>query len=220
MKYLEYLKYSPILIAVVLFFLWSNSKNKCSRLEAQKIEWKIDSTSLNAELLATKDFVNKLQTTMTRKEVYTQEKIGSIHKEYGSKLSRKDKLIARALDKNPDTVLIENTYTHIKELEDSFKTADLDLKYLVFYKGSIESIDFDYTVKEKTIIQDHVIFEYVDRPVYLAEKKSYYYASYSFGGVVHDLEFGYVSKNRIGFKAELSLFDKKLYPKIGAVILF
>lgn len=217
---LKYLKFAPYLALVVLFFLWQGNRKDIKILKNENKSLKQDSITLTADLKSTKDFVNKLQNSKTKTEEYYKDKIGSVEKEYKIVVSYKDKLLSQALNQAHDTTFIANVNADNKTLSDSLKTADLNLKYSIDYWGEIYNIGFDYKVKEKTVIQNHVIYEPVDRPVYVCNPRSYYYASYYYGGSMHEINFGFISKKNIGFGGGITIFDRKIYPKIGVEIIF
>jgi len=215
---MKYLKFAPYLILVILFFLWSGSVKDNKIKDSCISSLRQDSILLTADLKAQKDFTNKLQKAKTKIDTFYSFKIDSITKHYKYKVSYAGKKLSEALNKDADTTFIYCPVVDVQKLSDGFKKDDLTLDYDIFYKGEILDIDFDWEIKEKIVVKNHIIYEdvIVEKPVYL--KSSYFYGAYSYAGNIHDFNIGYIHKN-IGFNSGAIFFDKKLYPKIGIIFI-
>ena len=85
--------------------------------------------------------------------------------QYWALYNAKQKVDTVIVEKKGDVVVIykdtatlnEDTATHIKTLNDSLKTEDLTLKYLMKYSGEIYNIKFFYEVKQKTVTVENIV---------------------------------------------------------------
>ena len=205
---IKYLKLAPYLAVVVLFFLWQGVLKDKKYLDSEFTELNQKYITCDADLRSAKDFVNKLQKAKTKVDTLYRITSGDTKIVYDTVFSTSD--VISAIDTTKD----------IKTLSDGFKTDELELNYFAKYSGEIYSIDFTWDVKETVVMKDHIIYEtiYKDKIVY--KNKSHYYASYYYGSVLHDINFGYISKSNIGFGCGVTIFNKKAYPKIGITVLF
>ena len=205
---IKYLKFAPYLAVVILFFLLQSALKDKKYLDSEFTELNQKYITCDANLKSAKDFVNKLQKAKT--------KVDTVYKI----IKGDTKIIYKTVFKTPDSVSVIDTTNNIKTLFDGFKNDELELNYLATYSGEIYDINFDWNIKEKIVIKDHIIYETVYKDKIVYKNKSYYYASYYYGDILHDFNFGYVSKSKIGFGCGATIFNKNVYPKFGITVLF
>ena len=218
----QILTFAPLLAAIVLFFLLSNANSKKSELSLENKELSNDNYKKDIEIETKNDFITKLQKTKTQIEVTFKEEKGKYHKEYTSNLKKKDNLIARLKNKPPQYIIVKDTATDINTLSDCFKKPNLTLDYTLKYKGEFLGIYFDYTVKQKIVTKDNIIYESypVEKIKYV--KTNFFQISYSYGlstdHKIHDFSVAYITKFGVGFKLGAELFDGIFMPKAGVII--
>lgn len=233
------LKVGPYILIAVLIYLWQNNLSEKKEV-AKDLKKETDkNVTLNAKYEATKDFVNKLQTTKTSTEVYYKNKSGKEHRKYTVNLNKKDKLITKLRNKQPKTVIVYDTTTNIQTVSDGFIAEDLTLDYVVETRGILLNIDFEWEVKEKTIIKNNIIYEtvYKDKDVFI--KKTNWIFNYNYGLSsnfnYHDFNVTYTTKigiginfgvsfidmkNPINYVNDVPVIDKEIIPKVGVSIKF
>jgi len=206
-------------IAITLFFLWKSEKKENSQYSSKIEKYRSDSVFMSEKLRASHESYSKLEKAKTKVEIFYKDKNGSITRNFESKLDHERKLRRLAEMKPNDTVYLQKEDNTPKTLYDTFKNDDFTLRYSIDYYGGIFNVDFDWDLKQKTAIKEHIIYEtiYKDKIVY--RDKYHHYVSYSYGGVLHDVEFGMFKKN-MGFQGGVVFYDKKVLPKVGVSVLF
>jgi regulatory protein YycI of two-component signal transduction system YycFG len=219
-QYLKYFQIAPIILAIIFFFLWKGQKTETKHKNTQLFELREDSISTHAELGAVKDFVNKLQQSKTQVEETYIDKIGHWEKLY----AENSKKLSEALNKPPQTIIIKDTVLGIETLSDVFKTDNLILNYTTKTKGNLLKIDFDYSIKEKIVTKEHIIFEDKPYSVIVPVKKSHLVLNYNYGMSklyrIHDFNISYLHKDNFGVNAGLILIDNNKIGKIGISVYF
>jgi len=211
---LKNIKYLPYLLILILGTLWwfakdANTKNK----QALKIELnKTDSLQTGWDLAFVE--LESLKNSKTDTIEIISDISGHTRRVYEQKL-------AEAMNKPADVVYLSDSSLYPKQLIDSLKTEELALKWKINYIGKIDTIDFDYSVKQKEILVEHITEVPVPYKVIKWEKKEGYYISYyciaNFDNLAkpyHDLAFGKYWKSGIGLGGGL-LFIDKTYIKVG-----
>lgn len=198
-----------LILGVLGFFSIKSCTKKADEIETlQK-----DTAKLNLKVNFLQDFANKLQTAATEKTIEYTEKYGNLSKKYNIDVTKYRYLLAKAENKPPDSVFIPSEDIGVKLVSDSLRNEDLFLHWRALVLGELLQIDFNYQIKEKSVVEKKIIYEdrFVDKPFAVWYPKRHLYCTGAIGIKGRAFSFGllYTTKKRLllGLSYDMVILD-------------
>lgn len=219
-------RFIPYVLILIFGTMWYFEKDWRLSLKSELNEITIKYDSVNI-LIGIKDLdYSDLEASKTSLDTFYSQSVGNLKWYYEDLIKETANNSAVALNEPLETHISIDTSTNIKTLIDTVSLDNSILRYKALYSGLFHSIKFDWQIEKETIVKENVVYKTIYQEIEIPERRSYFYASYLYGGDIQDINLGYISKRRIGIAGGVSYLNKnilpksKVYPKIGVIFVF